>query len=145
MKSPATALLFAVLLATSLPFFHESPLDTSFGDGRMRYFGFQSDDGNNDDEASVACPGPDRSLMITGRASNGQRIVTARLLSSGDPDVSSSGDGKETFNLIGDGFYPKGVCQPNGDMLAARPVAAAGGEQLFRDGAPRPGFAGRPC
>lgn len=95
----------------------------------MRYLGFLPVSGNNADVGSVACPGANGTLMVTGNASGGQRIVTARLLSNGDLDTSFSGDGKETFNLLADAGFAPGACQPNGDMLIARTVTAMGGEQ----------------
>lgn len=127
---------------------HLGPLDPTFGDGGMQRYGFQPVGNGSHDRAVVACPGPNGTLTVLGRASNDQRIVTVRLLPDGRYDESFSGDGKESFDLPASyaEFVP-GLCQPDGHLLIARPLTQAGGEQnlqvlrvLKHTGLPDPDF-----
>lgn len=133
MKLSILACVAGGLLA-SLPLHaHIGPLDLSFGDAGMRSYAFQPVAGANHDRAIVACPMTDGTLMVMGTASDQRRIVTVRLLPDGDHDARFSTDGKESFDLPATytEFVP-GLCQPDGHMVAARPLTATGGEQSLQ-------------
>ncbi|WP_313918709.1 hypothetical protein [Tahibacter sp.] len=134
--------------AAALAGAHEGPLDTRFGDGGMRHYGFQSVAGGNMDRAIVACSAANGTLTVVGRASSDRRIVTMRLLRDGSLDTNFSDDGKESFDLPGSvAHFVPGLCQTDGHMVVARPLTAPDGEQnvqIFRvlkqTGLPDPGF-----
>lgn len=120
-------------LAAPLSHAHTGPFDPRFGEGGVAAYGFQPVAGNIADEASVGCPGPNGSFVVSGSASSGRRIVTVRLRPDGSLDTDFSGDGKESFDLVADrGAAAPAVCQPNGDPVMVRIATAAGGEQNLR-------------
>ena len=130
-------LLAAILLASALAApslsAHTGPFDPAFGEGGLAAYAFQPVAGNQADEASVGCAGPNGSFVVSGAASSGRRFVTVRLRPDGSYDTGFSGDGKESFDLVTDpGSYAPAVCQPNGDPVMVRIVTAAGGEQHMR-------------
>lgn len=124
------------------------PLDTTFGDGGMRHYGFQAVSGGVHDRAVVACSAADGTLTVVGTASSERRIVTMRLKRDGSYDTSFSGDGKESFDLPGSyADFTPGACQADGHLVVARSLTAPDGEQslqIFRvlkhTGLPDPGF-----
>ena len=133
MKSLLFALPLAGLFAVSAASAHTGPFDPAFGDGGLASYGFQPVNGNLSDSAAVACAGPNGTFVVVGSASNGLRIVTARLRPDGSYDTSFSGDGKESFDSVADHMsYAPGVCQPNGDPVLVRIVTGPGGEQSMR-------------
>lgn len=150
MKPLLSLLLLAVgALATPVLAAHVGPLDTTFGDGGMRSYGFQPVNGQADDMAFAGCPGANGTLVVVGTASYGQRIVTTRLLSDGDYDTSFSGDGKESFDLAGyyEPRFVPAAC-PSTGIVFARHTQDATGEQdlqivrVLKDtGLPNPTFA----
>ncbi|WP_313918710.1 hypothetical protein [Tahibacter sp.] len=104
---------------------HDGPLDLRFGDGGMRNYSFQSVNGSGrTDRAAVACAGPDGTLVVTGIASEAQRIVTMRLLPDGAYDPAfGGGDGRESFALPATPeYFTAGLCLPEARILLARRV-----------------------
>ena len=133
MKSLRFALPLAGLCAVSAASAHTGPFDPAFGEGGLASYAFQPVNGLLADAAVVGCAGPNGSFVVVGTASNGVRIVTARLRPDGRYDTSFSGDGKESFDSVADPMSPApGVCQPNGDPVLVRAITGAGGEQSMR-------------
>lgn len=150
MRSLLAALPLAAAFAAPTVSGHTGPFDPAFGEGGVAAYAFQPVAGSNADSASVGCPGPNGSFVISGRASSGQRIVTVRLRADGSYDTDFSGDGKESFDFAADnGSYVPSVCQPNSDLVMTHIVTGAGGEQNLRlvrvkrdTGLPDPAFGG---
>jgi hypothetical protein len=111
-------LLTAVLVGDA---FAQREIDPSFGDGGYVSLGFDATDGNADDFGLAACPHPSGSLVVTGLASGGRRVVTAWLTPEGKLDSAFSGDGKESFPLPPPYriFARYGLCHPSGRIYIA--------------------------
>lgn len=127
MFRPFRTCLAALVLAGAVfsAYAHDGPLDPRFGDGGMRSYGFQPVNGSGrTDRAAVACAGPDGTLVVTGVASDAQRIVTMRLLPNGAYDPAfGGGDGRESFALPATPeYFTAGLCLPDAKILLARRV-----------------------
>lgn len=102
----------------------QAEVDRGFGQDGHVTLGFQprgTAPGADQDVASVACAGPNGSLVVMGIASGERRIVTAWLTESGELDTNFSVDGKETFDVPG-GLSASallGACLPGGKLLLA--------------------------
>jgi hypothetical protein len=119
----ATALLLGAAALTASAY--DGPLDTTFGDGGMRSYGFQSyyGSGRDDKAAAVACPGPNGTLVVTGEASNATRLVTMRLLPNGDYDPGYGAGGRVSVEFaMSPEYHMAGVCLPDDKILLARRV-----------------------
>ncbi len=129
---------------------HAQTLDPTFGPLGQRHLAFDSIGGLGTDVALVACAGPGRTLVVTGLASGGQRVVTARLRDDGTLDPSFSDDGKESFALARVASTTLvehvGHCLPDGDALMALRLGGQDDDDILLvrvDGAtglPDPGF-----
>lgn len=120
--NPFRPFAFIFLAATGAAFAQPDP---GFGQDGAVTLGFQpvgSGASASADIAYVACAGPSGSLMVSGRASGGRRIVTAWLDDRGVLDTRFSGDGKESITLH-DGervvAFAVGLCMADGDALLA--------------------------
>jgi hypothetical protein len=149
MRNSSTRVLMWALLAAGGAAHAQG--DPAFGPDGTRTFGFQGSPNGSADIAYVACPGPGDTRLVIGEATNGERIVSARVRSDGTLDPTFSVDGKETFPLpVTTLGYGLGLCLADGGVLLARSHVPGGAGierdiQLVRvraDGLPDPGFGG---
>lgn len=119
------ALLLVALMAFATSV-QAQRLDASFGTAGRLSLGFDGIGGNWQDQAVVACGHGDR-LLVSGFASGGWRIVSARLTENGALDPTFSDDGKESFNpvrLLRVGAAPPvGACLADGSPVLAYATA----------------------
>ena len=113
--------LLVVLVSMAANALAQRELDATFGDGGHVSLGFDATGGNANDWGLAACPHPSGSLVVTGLASGGRRVVTAWLTAGGELDTAFSGDGKESFPLPASHlvFARLGLCHPDGRIYLA--------------------------
>lgn len=149
MNNPVKRCMLAVLALCCSTTIVAQAHDPRFGTAGHQTHGFALVNGYDDDQAIVACAGPGGTLVVSGLASNTERVVTIRIREDGALDTSFSGDGKESFNLPIRPLFSEhavGACQNNGQLLLAIPAHLNGEEdlQLIRvdaqTGLPDPGF-----
>lgn len=102
----------------------EGRLDPGFGNAGFAIEGFQAAPGGGEgadgDIAIVSCAGPQGSLIVSGIASGGTRVVTMWLTPAGVLDTRFSDDGKASFALpAGRKGTAVGLCQPDGKPVIA--------------------------
>jgi hypothetical protein len=142
----------AIFLVTALlvgDAFAQREIDPDFGEGGHVALGFDAIEGDADDFGLAACPHPSGSLVVSGLASGGQRVVTAWLTAEGELDKTFSGDGKESFPLVRPpNMYARyGLCHPSGRIYLVYEIADDTDEGNLRviavdpdTGLPVPGF-----
>lgn len=123
---------FALVGMTASAAAHDGPLDPFFGDGGMRNYGFQSYQGSGrNDRATVACPGPNGTLVVAGEASDANRLVTMRLLPNGDYDPSYGAGGRVSVEFaMTQEYFSAGLCLPDNKILLARRVRIGAADEM---------------
>ena len=113
-------LLFTLLALASVCAHAYGTLDRRFGDGGFVRLGFQPVMDEVEDYGIVACSGPEGTLLISGVASGGRRLVTAWLTEAGTLARDFGLEGKQSVDLArGPTFNARGTCLPDGKAVLA--------------------------